>query len=132
MLKEAYSLIMEVLNDEQLNEYIQKNTGKKLTIINAGAQVTTPSAIVTLSNGEYTRASNTKQDTGFLISFNLPFWGTDAFDKCLDFLDFAIPIFFDYRTKQNFIKSISPSVVEQDSERKFWIININVIVEVFI
>ena len=124
--------MLEILEDERLKEYVSKNIGKKLTVINAGAQVTTPSATITLNGGEYTRASNTKREVSYKISFVLPSFSSNGFDKCLDFLDFIIPIFFDYQTKNNFIKSASPSIIEQDSEKKFWLININVIVEVFI
>ena len=131
MFKEAYALIREILEDEQLNQYIFENTGKRLAVINAGAQVTTPAANVTLSSGTKTRRSNTSNEVNYLISFALPFFGADAFDKCLDFLDFAIPIFFEYKTKKDFIKSVNPSIIEQDSERDFWIINFNVTVEVF-
>ena len=124
--------MLEILEDERLKEYFSKNIGKKLTVINAGAQVTTPSATITLNGGECTRASNTKQEVSYKISFALPFFGANAFDKCLDFLDFVIPIFFDYRTRTEFIKSASPSLIEQNNEIKSWIININVIVEVFV
>ena len=124
--------MLEILEDERLKEYFSKNIGKKLTVINAGAQVTTPSATITLNGGECTRASNTKQEVSYKISFALPFFGANAFDKCLDFLDFVIPIFFDYRTRTEFIKSASPLLIEQNNDIKSWIININVIVEVFI
>ena len=124
--------MLEILEDERLKEYFSKNIGKKLTVINAGAQVTTPSATITLNGGECTRASNTKQEVSYKISFALPFFGANAFDKCLDFLDFLIPIFFDYRTRSEFIKSANPSLIEQNNDIKSWIININVIVEVFI
>ena len=132
MYKEAFELVQEVLQDREINRYISENTGKNLAVINAGAQVTTPSATVTFANGDFTRAINTKKEVGYNVSFALPFWGNNAFDKCIDFLDFVIPVFFEYRTKNCFIKSAAPSVVEQDSERKFWIINIYVIVEVLI
>ena len=124
--------MLEILEDERLKEYFSKNIGKKLTVINAGAQVTTPSATITLNGGECTRANNTKQEVSYKISFALPFFGANAFDKCLDFLDFVIPIFFDYRTRTEFVKSASPSLIEQNNEIKSWIININVIVEVFV
>ena len=124
--------MLEILEDERLKEYVLKSVGKKLTVINAGAQVTTPSATISLSGGESTRASNTKQEVNYKISFALPFFGANAFDKCLDFLDFIIPIFFDYRTRSEFVKSASPSLIEQNNDIKSWIININVIVEVFV
>ncbi|MBR1485993.1 MAG: hypothetical protein IJ859_10685 [Synergistaceae bacterium] len=124
--------MLEILEDERLKEYISNSVGKKLAVINAGAQVTTPSATITLNGGECTRASNTKQEVSYKISFALPFFGANAYDKCLDFLDFLIPIFFDYRTRTEFIKSASPSLVEQNNDIKTWIININVIVEVFV
>ena len=124
--------MLEILEDERLKEYISKTVGKKLAVINAGAQVTTPSATISLNGGECTRASNTNQEVNYKISFALPFFGANAYDKCLDFLDFLIPIFFDYRTRTEFIKSASPSLIEQNNDIKTWIININVIVEVFV
>lgn len=130
MFKEVYSFICEILADEQLNQYIFENIGKRLTIINAGAQVTTPAVNVTLSDGTQTRRNNTNNEVNYVASFALPFFGADAFEKCLDFLDFVIPICFEYRTKNKFIKNINPSIIEKDSERDFWIINLNITVEV--
>ena len=103
-----------------------------MTVISAGAQITTPSATIMLNSGEYTRANNTKQDVKFIVSFALPSFSSNAFDKCLDFLDFVMPVFFDYRTRTEFIKTASPSVIEHDNEIKSWIININIVVEVFV
>lgn len=132
MYKEAYLLIREALDDEQLNQYVFENMGKNLAIINAGAQITTPAANITLSGGTQSRRSNTSNSVEYLISFAMPFFGSDAFDKCLDFIDFAIPIFLEYRTKTEFIRIINPSIIEKDSERDFWIINFNITVEVLI
>ena len=128
MFKETYSLLLEILADEEINQYVSKYVGKKLTVINAGAQVTSPSATITLNNGELPFI----KEIGYQISFALPFFGANSFDKCLDFLDTVIPIFFEYRTKTIFIKSVSPSVIEHNNEIKSWVININVIVEVLI
>jgi len=124
--------LLEILEDDRIKEYVLENIGKKLTVINAGAQVTTPSATVSFNGGECTRASNTKQEVSYKVSFALPSFSSNAFDKCLDFLDFVTPIFFDYRTRKEFVKSVSPSMIEQDKDIKSWIINLNVIVEVFI
>ena len=49
MFKETYSLLLEILADEEINQYVSKYVGKKLTVINAGAQVTSPSATITLN-----------------------------------------------------------------------------------
>ena len=125
-------MLLEILEDERLKEYFSKNTGKKLTVINAGAQITTPSATITLDGSECTRASNTKRDVRFTVSFALPSFSSNGFEKCLDFLDFAVPVLFDYRTRTEFIKSASPSLIEKNDEIKSWIININVTVEVFV
>ena len=40
MYREAYNLLREVLDDDQLNEYIFTGTGKHLAVIDAGAKVT--------------------------------------------------------------------------------------------
>ncbi len=125
MYREAYNLLREVLDDDQLNEYILTGTGKHLAVIDAGAKVTAPCASINLNGGSITRKSNSSTEIEYLVSFALPFWGADAFIRCLDFIDFAIPIFFDYRDKRNFILSANPSINEVDAENsQLWTVDI--------
>ena len=44
MYKEAYELIREILEDEKLNEFVKRTTGKRLAIIDSGPKVTFPAA----------------------------------------------------------------------------------------
>lgn len=136
MYKEAYNLIIEILKDEQFNDYIKKNTGKTLAIIDAGANLTTPSASITFEGGEILRAENVMQDVVYNISFALPFWSVDSMKKCHDFLDEAIDTFFAHEqrvlsTRKNFVTKISPSIVEEDTEKKLWTVNLRVTVTIF-
>ena len=133
MYIDAYNLLREILDDEQLNQYIFKETGKHLAVINAGAKVTAPCVSINLNGGSFTRKSNSGTEIDFLVSFALPFWGADAFTKCLDFIDFAIPVFFDYRDRHNFILRANPSINELDAEgSQLWTVEILFTVSAFL
>lgn len=132
MFSETYTLLREILDDENINDYVFQNTGKHLAVIDAGAQVTSPSAKILFGGGEITRASNTRQEVNFVISFALPFWNADAFSDCLNFIEFITPICFSYSSsKGGFISSINPSIIE-NFDNKFWSINLNITISVFI
>lgn len=126
MFKHAYSLIREFLDDEELQHFFVENTGKHLAVINAGAQVTSPTAKISLNSGEVSRKSNTNNDLVFSVSFAIPFFGSDAFERCIDFVDFVAPICLDYKTKHTFIKYVTPSIIELDNENDFWVVVLNI------
>lgn len=133
MYREAYNLLREVLDDDQLNQYIFTETGKHLVVIDAGVKVTAPCVSINLNGGSLTRKSNSSTEIEYLLSFTLPFWGTDAFTRCLDFIDFTLPIFFDYRDKHNFVFRANPSINEIDAENsQLWTVDILFTVSVFI
>ena len=133
---EAYELLREILSDEELNARVYEECGKNLAIIEAGAQITTPSARIILTGGNYTRAMNTRREINFMIEFNLPFWGANAFEECLKFLDMAIPIFFKYgsgyKNFENYILQVSPSINEEDEELETWTVALSVTVSIFV
>ena len=116
MYKQAYQFIREILNDETLNNYILDETGKHLAVIDAGAKVTVPSASILFNGGEFLRRTNSSSEVEFTVSFALPFWGDNAFLRCIEFIDFVSPIFFDYRNRHNFILRVNPSINELDDE----------------
>ena len=129
MYKHAYNFIREILNDDTLNNYILDITGKHLTVIDAGAKITAPCASISLNSGSVTRKFNSNYEIEFLIAFALPLWDAEAFDKCIDFLDFVIPIFFEYVDKNNFILRITPSINEIGQEdSQLWYVNLSVAV----
>ena len=137
MYKEAYDLITEILHDEQLNQYVKENTGKSLAIIDAGAQLTTPCAFITFEGGEISRAENVMQSVNYNISFALPFWSADSMKKSHDFLDNVVDAFFSHEQKtsinrKNFITKISPSITEDDTEKKLWTVSLRVTVAIYI
>ena len=133
MYREAYNLLREILDDEQLNEYIFTETGKHLAVIDAGAKVTAPCVSINLNGGAVTRKSNSSTEIEYLVSFALPFWGADAFLRCLDFIDFSLPIFFDYRDKHNFVLKANPSINEFDAENsQLWTVDILFTVSIFV
>ena len=133
MYREAYNLLREVLDDEQLNEYIFTETGKHLAVIDAGAKITAPCVSINLNSGSVTRKTNSSTEIEYLVSFALPFWGADAFLRCLDFIDFSLPIFFDYRDKHNFILKANPSINEFDAENsQLWTVDILFTVSIFV
>ena len=135
MYKEAYNLIREILDDEQLNQYIKDVTGKALAVISAGPQVDTPAVRIALSGGEFTRSSNTTHEVNFTVTFDFPFWGDDAFEQGIDFIDFALPIFFDYgsgKNNKNVITKANPSINEIDPESNFWTVNFNLTIKILL
>ena len=133
MYRDAYNLLREILDDEQLNQYIFKETGKHLAVIEAGAKITAPCASIHLNGGSFSRKSNSGTEIDYLVSFALPFWGADAFTRCIDFIDFAIPIFFEYRDRHNFILKASPSINEVDEEAsQLWTVEILFTVSAFL
>ena len=133
MYREAYNLLREILDDEQLNQYIFSETGKHLAVIDAGAKVTAPCVSINLNGGAVTRKTNSNTEIEYLVSFALPFWGADAFIRCLDFIDFSLPIFFDYRDKHNFVLKANPSINEFDAENsQLWTVDILFTVSIFV
>ena len=62
MYREAYNLLREVLDDDQLNQYIFTDTGKHLAVIDAGAKVTAPCASINLNGGSVTRRTNSNAE----------------------------------------------------------------------
>lgn len=116
MYKEVYELIREILKDEALNNYIVEETGKHLAVSDAGAQITSPSASIYFSGGNFSRRSNSSAEVNYTVVFMLPYWGADGFVKCLDFVDFVMPIFFDYKTRTSFVMSVNPSINEVEAE----------------
>lgn len=132
MYKQAYELIREILEDASLNDYILDETGKHLALIEAGAKISVPSASIYFSGGAYTRRSNSSSEIAYTVSFALPFWGADAFTRCLDFVDFIVPVFFDYKDKHNFILSAEPSINEVNEEgSQLWTVDFLLTVSAF-
>ena len=101
MYSEAFNLLCEILDDQQLNDYIKEITGKNLTIINSGVQIDTPAARIALTGGDYTRSINTNGEVNFSVAFDMPLWNDNAFEQAVDFLDYVIPIFFSYGSGLN-------------------------------
>ena len=133
MFRKAYDLIREILDDQQLGDYVLQQTGKHLAVIDAGAKVTAPCAAVSLNGGAFSHKFNTSTEIEYLVSFALPFWGADAFIRCIDFIDFALPIFFDYRDKRNFILRVTPAIHELDEQdSRIWTVDFLITVSAFI
>ena len=137
MYIEAYDLLREILDDKALNEYIFAETGKHLAIIDAGAQITIPSAVITLRGGETSYADNTPSEVRYTVDFALPFWGADALRKSHEFLDVAVKAFFEYEQQHNpvrvnRVKNINFSITEQDEESQLWTVAFDVTVSIFI
>lgn len=136
MYLDAYELLVEILKDEILNEFVFEETGKHLAIIDAGAQITIPAVKITFEGGETSYADNTAHEVRYTVSFALPFWGADALKKSHEFLDVAMGAFFGYEQRLNpvhiyRVQSVNPSIIEQNEESEVWTITFNVTVLVF-
>ena len=133
MYRKAYDFILDILNDKQINDYIADITGKNLAIINAGAQVSAPSAQISFVGGRSSRKENTSAQITYSVAFMLPFWSNDAFERCIDFVDFVIPIFFDYRDGRSFILHIEPTIHEPDELlSQLWRVDLSLTLSIFL
>lgn len=130
-------MLREILDDPQLNDYVVKETGKHLAVIDAGAQITSPAVCITFTGGEISRADNTMQLARYNVAFMLPFWHVDAFKKSHEFMDVAVQAFFDHEQRNNPVRTnrvmrISPSITEYDEESQIWTVAFDVTVSIFI
>lgn len=137
MYTEAYELLREILDDEALNQYILHETGKHLAVIDAGVKITIPSATITFGGGETSYADNTSHEVRYTVNFALLFWGVDALRKSHEFLDVVIKAFFEHEQRNNpvrvnRVKSVNPSIVEQNEESELWTVTLDVVVLVFV
>ena len=132
MYSQAYKLVREILEDEELNAFIFEETGKHLAIIDAGAQITTPAALISFAGGDFSRRSNTNAEVEFTVSFLVPYWGDTAFTRCLEFLDFVVPVFFAYSDTGAYVVNASPAIHEPDDVSEQWSIDITLSVKVFL
>lgn len=133
MFRKAFDFILDILSDQQINDYIADLTGKHLAIINAGAQVSAPSAQISFLGGRASRKDNTSAQITYSVSFMLPFWSNDAFAHCIDFVDFVIPIFFDYRDGSSFILNVEPSILEPDELfSQLWRVNFSLTLSILL
>ena len=137
MYVEAYELLREILDDEALNAYIFEETGKHLAVIDAGAEITIPSASILFIGGETSYADNTAHEVNYRIEFALPLWGDDALRISHEFLDVAVKAFFEHELRSNPIRvnrvnSVNPSISEQNAESELWTVAFDVTVSVFI
>lgn len=135
MYKEAYELIREILEDEKLNEFIQKTTGKRLAIIDSGPKVTFPAVGIMLHGGEISRPDNNMQEVQYNIPFGLPYFDANAMARCHEFLDVAIEAFFAHERltegRRNFVKRVEPLLVEDDPEEKCWTVAVRATIAIF-
>lgn len=136
MFKEAYDLLLEILHDKALDEFIFNETGKHLAIIDSGAQVTIPAAKISFSGSDISNPDNAMQYTHYNVEFMLPFWGDDAFSKCHDFLDIAVRTFFSYQSsdvtvRNNRVMRLTPTINEENEESELWTVAFDVTVSIF-
>ena len=136
MYKEAYELIREILDDEQLNRYVLESTGKAMAVIYSGPQVTMPAAAIVFNGGEVSRAENSMRTVEYDVPFAMPYWGTDGMRKCHEFLDVALDAFLSHEQRseagrRNFVVKANPFMMEESPEEKFWLVTLRVTVSVF-
>ena len=127
------------MNDQYLQDFVFNATGKHLAIINAGAQITSPSVTVSFLGSEVTNSDNIMQSARYNVAFSLPFWGDDALLVLHDFLDVAVLAFFEHELRvnpnplrRNKVLRLSPSIVEPNDDSDSWTVAFEVTVSVFI
>ncbi len=131
MYAEAYDLIRDILEDEQLNAFIKKSTGKKLAIIDAGPPVTTPAAGILFVGGEIANPDNQMQKVRYNVPFALPYWDAKAMRRCHEFLDIAVEAFYAHKRGRNFVISVDPALMEDDPESQWWTVALRVTIAIF-
>ena len=130
--------MLEILNDNLIQDFVFEATGKHLAIINAGAQITSPSVTVSFAGSDITYSDNVPQSARYNVAFSLPFWGDDALAVCHDFLDVAVRVFFEHELRvnpnplqRNKVLRLSPSIVEQNDDSDSWTVAFEVTVSIF-
>ena len=139
MYVEAYELIHEILEDEELNKHVKETTGKRLAIVDSGPVATVPAASITFVGGAVNRSENTLQHTDYTVTFSMPYWGADGMKKCHKLLDVAIEAFFAHELREpsgrgqrrNYVLTVSPTLTEEDPEKKLWTVGLLVTVSIF-
>lgn len=139
MYSEAYSLLREILEDEELNQYVKDSTGKRLAVIDSGPMTTTPAASISFVGGWVNRGENTMQETNYMVTFSMPYWGADGMKKCHKLLDVAVEAFFAHEMREpagrnqrrNWVLLVNPSLMEEDPEKKWWIVALQVTISIF-
>ena len=138
MYVEAYELIHEILEDEELQAYVKDSTGKRLAVIDSGPRVTAPAASIAFMGGSISRGENAMQDAEYDVTFAMPYWGADGMKKCHGLLDVAIEAFFAHEQREgggarrrNFIKTVNPLMMEEDPEAKWWVVTLRVTATIF-
>lgn len=138
MYVEAYELIREILEDEELQAYVKESTGKRLAVIDSGPRATAPAASVVFVGGPVNRGENTMQNVDYDVTFSLPYWGADGLMKCHRLLDVAVEAFFAHEQREegrvrrrNFITEVNPQMMEEDPEAKWWVVTLKVTVTIF-
>lgn len=133
MYRKAYDFVTDILRDKQIDDYIFNLTGKHLAVINAGAQFKSPSVQISFNGGNSSRKQNTATPVSYTLSFSLPIWGTDAFLQCVDFIDFVIPIIFDYSDGLSFVANIEPAITEpEEISSQDWLISLTVTLTIIV
>ena len=130
--------MLEILNDSLIQDFVFEATGKHLAIINAGAQITSPSVTVSFAGSDITYSDNVMQSARYNVAFSLPFWGDDALAVCHEFLDVAVRAFFEHELRvnpnplrHNKVLRLSPSIVEQNDDSDSWTVAFEVTVSIF-
>ena len=136
MYVEAYELIREILEDEELNDFVLRTTRKKLAVIDSGPQVTVPAAGIFFIGGEISRGENTVQEAEYRVAFVLPYWGENGMRLCHEFLDVAVRAFYAYERprdpgRSNYVLRLDPFLAEDDPEKQWWTVGVRVFVSIF-
>ena len=133
-MKRHKSGSMRILQDSgELRRSVRYKASETSAVIDAGAKVTAPAAVILFNGGDFSRRQNSSSEIGFTVSFALPFWGAEAFLRCIDFADFALPVFFDYKGRHNFILRVNPAINElDDSDSRLWTVDFALTVSVFL
>ena len=133
---EAYSLLLEILLDQHLQDFVLENTGKHLAIINSDIQVSAPAAKINFNGGNISLAENSIQQVNYNVAFYLPLSGDNAFAVCHDFIDHAVLTFINHENKtmgkRNYVTGINPSIIEPKDASEDWIVAFDVAISIFL
>ena len=133
MFRKAYDFLHDILRDQHLHDYILDLTGKHLAVLDAGAKPSIPNAQLSFLNGSVSRRSNSAMEAAFSVDFALPFGGKYAFENCIDFIDFVVPIFLDYSEGFAFVSSVSPVIQEPDElSSQIWHVLLSISISILI
>lgn len=131
----AYDLLNEILDDEELHDWIKFNTGKDLSVNNAGKVLSYPCVEYVLNSARVRNYSNSMQDADYDVNFYIPLFGLDAQAKLHAFLDVITRVFYGYEVYSQGNNKVHVRyldiAIERYDDAKIWVVKASVSIAMY-